>query len=93
MPLLEHGFLGAEGDKTREQILKKYAEFFARLKELNDICHEYLRNLKLNHEHEFEVFTVAYFIRGLITFQSLIVLLERGCLDDVRVLWSTFISD
>jgi hypothetical protein len=45
MPLLEHGFLGAEGEKTRQQILEKYAEFFARLKELNDICHEYLRTL------------------------------------------------
>jgi hypothetical protein len=76
MPLLEHGFLGAEGEKTRQQILEKYAEFFARLKELNDICHEYLRNLKLNREDEFEVFTIAYFIRGLITFQSLVVLLE-----------------
>jgi len=91
MPLLKHGFLGAEGGKARQQILKKYAEFFARLRELNDICHEYLRNLKLNREDEFEVFTVAYFIRGLITFQSLIVLLERGCLDDVRVLCRTLV--
>jgi hypothetical protein len=91
MPLPEHGFLGAEGDKTRQQILQKYADFFARLKELNDVCHEYLRNLNLNLGDELEVFTVAYFIRGLITFQSLVVLLERGCLDDVRALCRTLV--
>jgi uncharacterized protein DUF5677 len=91
MPLLEHGFLGAEGDKRRQEILDKYPDFFARLKELNDVCHEYLRNLNLNREDEFEVFTVAYFIRGLITFQSLVVLLERGSLDDVRALCRTLV--
>jgi hypothetical protein len=91
MALLEHGFLGAEGDKTRQGILKKYADFFGLLKELNDVCHEYLRKLKLNRGDELEVFTVAYFIRGLITFQSLVVLLERGCLDDVRALCRTLL--
>jgi Family of unknown function (DUF5677) len=91
MPLLEHGFLGAEGNKTRQQILQKYAEFFKLLKDFNDICHEYLRGLNLDLGAELEVFTVAYFIRGLVTFQSLVLLLERGCLDDVRVLCRTLL--
>jgi len=73
MPLLEHGFLGTEGNKTRQQILQKYAEFFKLLKDFNDICHEYLRGLNLDLGAELEVFIVAYFIRGLVTFQSLVI--------------------
>ncbi|HEX3443858.1 MAG TPA: hypothetical protein VHS80_04020 [Chthoniobacterales bacterium] len=42
MPLLEHGFLGAEADEIRQKILQKYAELFDLLKDLNDISHKYM---------------------------------------------------
>lgn len=91
MPLLKHGFLGTEGERIQQQILKKYSELFGHLRDLNDICHEYLSGLRIDCEAETEVFTIAYFIRGLKTFQSLILLLERGMLDDVRVLGRTLL--
>ena len=91
MPLLKHGFLGTEGERIQQQILKKYSELFGHLRDLNDICHEYLSGLRIDREAEIEVFTIAYFIRGLKTFQSLILLLERGMLDDVRVLGRTLL--
>jgi hypothetical protein len=46
MPPLEHGFLGPEADKTRQQILHKYAALFTLLRDLNDVCHEYLGKAK-----------------------------------------------
>ena len=91
MPLLKHGFLGTEGEQIQQQILRKYAELFGHLRDFNDICHEYLSGLRIDREAETEVFTIAYFIRGLKTFQSLILLLERGMLDDVRVLGRTLL--
>jgi Family of unknown function (DUF5677) len=92
MPLFEHGFLGAEADQVRQQILQKYAELFTSLKELNDICHEYLRTAKYHHEEGVHVSAVSYFMRGLMTFQSLIILSERGCIEDVRALCRTLLQ-
>src|ERR1700737_4356120 len=92
MPLREHGFLGAEADQARQQILHKYAELFASLKELNDISHEYLRAAKYHHEHGAHVSAVSYFVRGLMTFQSLIMLSEHGCIEDVRARCRTLLQ-
>jgi hypothetical protein len=92
MPLHEHGFLGAEADKDRQQILQKYADLFALLKDLNSICHEYLRTAKCNYQ-SFPYFQVStYFMRGLMTFQSLVILSERGCIEDVRALCRTLLQ-
>jgi hypothetical protein len=92
MPLFEHGFLGTEADQIRQQILQKYTELFASLNQLNDICHEYLRTAKYHHGEGIDVSAVSYFMRGLMTFQSLIVLLERGCIEDVRALCRTLLQ-
>lgn len=91
MPLLTHGFLGADAGQARKQILRKYSQLFAVLRELNDVSHEYLRGLRLDLQNEFHIFTVTYFIRGLSTFQSLIILLEHGCIDDARALCRTLL--
>src|SRR5208337_3810299 len=92
MPLFKHGFLGAEADQIRQQILQKYADLFASLKELNDICHEYLRTAKYHHGEGANVSAVSYFMRGLMTFQSLIILSEHGCIEDVRALCRTLLQ-
>lgn len=92
MPLFEHGFLGAEADQIRQQILQKYNELFASLKDLNDICHEYLGTAKYHHGEPIDVSAVSYFMRGLMTFQSLIILSERGCIEDVRALCRTLLQ-
>jgi Family of unknown function (DUF5677) len=92
MPLLEHGFLGAEGDQTRQQILQKYANLFALLKDFNGVCHEYVRTLKFDYQSVPQVYAITYFIRGLMTFQSLVILSEHGCVDDVRALCRTLLQ-
>jgi hypothetical protein len=92
MPLREHGFLGAEADQARQQILRKYADLFVLLKDLNDVCHEYLRTAKYHHGQGAHVSAVSYFMRGLMTFQSLIILSEHGCIEDVRALCRTLLQ-
>jgi hypothetical protein len=92
MPLFEHGFLGAEADQIRQQILQKYTELFTSLKDLNDICHEYLCTAKYHHGEGLHVSAVSYFMRGLMTFQRLIILSERGCIEDVRALCRTLLQ-
>jgi hypothetical protein len=92
MPLLEHGFLGQEAAQVRQQILHKYADLFALLKDFNDVCHEYLRTAKYYHGEGVDVSAVSYFMRGLLTFQSLIILSERGCIEDVRALCRTLLQ-
>lgn len=92
MPLLEQGFLGAEAERTRQQILQKYADLFALLKDVNEVCHDYLCKLKFHQEEGAEVYAVTYFMRGLVTFQSLVILSEHGCLEDVRALCRTLLQ-
>jgi Family of unknown function (DUF5677) len=92
MSLLENGFLGTEAEQRRQQILQGYAEFFALLKELNCICHEYLRTTKYHHGEGSHTSAVSYFMRGLMTFQSLIILSEHGCVEDVFALSRTLLQ-
>jgi hypothetical protein len=92
MALLEHGFLGAEAEKTRQQILQKYADLFGLLKELNAVCHEYMTTAKCNWQSRPTFQAISYFTRGLMTYQSLIILSEHGCIDDVRALCRTLLQ-
>jgi len=92
MPLFEHGFLGTEAEQTRREISEKYSEMFALLKDLNDVCHEYLGQAKFNIHEPIEVLAVAYFIRGLMSFQSLVLLLQCGCMEDVCALCRTLVQ-
>jgi hypothetical protein len=92
MPLLEHGFLGAESEHTRQEILQKYAALFALIKDLNTVCHEYLRTAKFDRQSVPQVYAISYFIRGLMTFQSLAILSEHGCVADVRALCRTLLQ-
>jgi hypothetical protein len=92
MPLKEHDFLGLEAEQTRQKILQKYSDIFALLKDLNDVCHEYLDQGRFNGHNPVEVLAIAYFIRGLMTFQSLIMLLERGCIEDACALCRTLLQ-
>jgi len=92
MALFEHGFLGAEAEETRQQILQKYADLFGLLKELNAVCHEYMTTVKCNWQSRPTFQAISYFIRGLMTYQSLIILSEHGCIDDVRALCRTLLQ-
>jgi hypothetical protein len=79
----ENGFLGSSAAERHQQILSKYADVFCLLRDLNSVCHQYLRSAKFNQSDSIHVLSVAYFIRGLMTFQSLILLLEHGYIEDV----------
>src|SRR5262249_47744328 len=92
MPLLEHGFLGEEAAKMRQQILQKYADHFTLLRDLNDVCHEYLRTVTCDYQTGPIFQAISYFMRGLMTFQSLVILSEHGCMDDVRALCRTLLQ-
>src|SRR6267378_7641078 len=90
--LLEHGFFGAEADETRQKLRQKYSQLLTLLKDLNDISHEYLRGLKYNPGDRRQWFAVAWLIRGLMTFQSVLALLERGCIEDACALSRTLLQ-
>lgn len=92
MPLKEHGFLGVEGEQTRQKLSQKYSEIFGLMKDLSEVCHDYLGQAKFNIQNPVEVLAITYFIRGLMTFQSLIMLLERGCIEDACALCRTLLQ-
>jgi hypothetical protein len=79
-------------DQARQQILRKYADLFVLLKDLNDVCHEYLRTAKYHHGQGAQVSAVSYFMRGLMTFQSLISSQNTAALKDVRTLCRTLLQ-
>jgi hypothetical protein len=72
--------------------LEKYSEIFALLKDLSDVCHEYLSEAKFNAREPSQVLAVAYFIRGLMTFQSVVLLLQSGCIEDACALCRTLLQ-
>jgi Family of unknown function (DUF5677) len=92
MPIQSHGFLGGEAEKQRAEILAEYRGVFARLNELNDICHEYLVALQKASRTEPKVWTAAFYIRGLLCFQSIVILSERGLIEDATALCRTLLQ-
>jgi len=63
MALFQHGFLGAEAEETRQQILQKYADLFGLLKELNAVCHEYMTTVKCNWQSRPTFQAISYHSR------------------------------
>jgi hypothetical protein len=53
---------------------EKHKEIFGHLREVNQLCHEYLRELTINNKNGPQVFAAAYFARGLTCFQSIVPL-------------------
>lgn len=92
MPIAYRGFLGQEAERKRGELRAEYAGVFARLEELNTVCHEYLRKLQLGSRNEPNVWSAAYFIRGLECFQSIVILSERGLIHDVSSLCRTLLQ-
>jgi hypothetical protein len=86
MPLHETGFLGAHNQQWSKVHQEKHKEIFGHLREVNQLCHEYLRDLTINNKNGREVFATAYFARGLTCFQSIVALGERGFTDDIRAI-------
>jgi hypothetical protein len=43
MPLFEHGFLWADADQVRNKFCTSMLTSLLSLKNLNDLCHEYVR--------------------------------------------------
>jgi hypothetical protein len=71
---------------------EKHKEIFGHLREVNQLCHEYLRELTINNKNGPQVFAAAYFARGLTCFQSIVALGERGFTDDMRAICRTLVQ-
>jgi hypothetical protein len=92
MPILHRGFLGKEAENKRGEIRAGYAKVFDTLEEVNILGHEYLRKLQLGSRNEPNVWSAAYFIRGLECFQSIVILSERGLVHDGAALCRTLLQ-
>jgi hypothetical protein len=92
MPIRSRGFLGEEAENKRREIRAAYPGVFARLDELNSLCHEYLLRLQTASRTEPNIWTATLFIRGLLCFQSIVILSERGLIEDVAALCRTLLQ-
>lgn len=92
MPIQSRGFLGEEAENKKHDIRAAYRGVFARLDELNDICHEYLRAIRTAPRTEPNVWTGTLYIRGLLCFQSIVILSERGLIEDATALCRTLLQ-
>jgi Family of unknown function (DUF5677) len=92
MSIRSQGFLGDEAESKRTEIRNAYPGPFNRLAELNAISHEYLQSLQLAERTEPHVWAAAFYIRGLTCFQSIVILSERGLVDDVASLCRTLLQ-
>jgi hypothetical protein len=64
---------------------EKHKEIFDHLREVNQLCHQYLWEHQVDSKSDREVFATVYFARGLTCFQSIVALAERGFIDDVHL--------
>ena len=92
MPLEENGYLGTHNQDWSKTHREKHKEIFDHLREVNQLCHQYLREHQVNSRSGPEVFATAYFARGLTCFQSIVALAERGFIDDVRAICRTLVE-
>src|ERR1700730_16770286 len=92
MPLEENGYLGTHNQDWSKTHREKHKEIFDHLREVNQLCHQYLREHQVNSRSGPEVFATAYFARGLTCFQSIVALAERGFTDDIRAICRTLVQ-
>jgi hydroxymethylpyrimidine pyrophosphatase-like HAD family hydrolase len=92
MPLHDNGYLGRHNQEWSKAHQEKHKEVFGHLREVNRLCHEYLREHAVNPKNGPQVFATTYFSRGLTCFQSIVALAERGLIDDVRALCRTLLQ-
>src|SRR6266446_9630825 len=84
MPLHERGYLGSYGANWSEQHRQQHADLYRCLDDVNRLCHDYLQNLQINAEDGKQILTTALLTRSLTCYQSILLLSERGFVDDVR---------
>ena len=89
---LNTGFLVSKPSTDDNKSCKSMPIFSRCSKTLTTFATEYLSEVKFNPLKPIEVLAITYFIRGLMTFQSLMVLLEQGCIEDAVALCRTLLQ-
>jgi|GEM_PF-6995208 len=90
--MAEEGFLSEEAEELRRQIKEAYKEVFQAARQTNLLLMRVLRGLHVDWNDEATTIVAALFVRIVETYQSLIILLERGMVAQGRMLVRTLLD-
>ena len=85
----QEGFLSKDIDNFEKHNLSKYAPLFNFYKELNSFCQEYSFKLSIPKSSIRKLLLAILYIRSLSTFQSVLILLSKGIINESKVLLRT----
>ena len=84
MPIERHGFLGRDASSYRENIIRKYEEYFSFAHQINILANEIVQNLQIDSDNGQELIGIALFTRIHESFQSSFILLSLGIITDAE---------
>lgn len=85
-PLEQHGFLGEEIKVSIAKIRSDHSDLFDLAVDTNKLCHKTMFDLTVHNRHAQEVIIASLYLRCLNTFQSVVLLSERGLIPQAQIL-------
>ena len=86
------GFLGSEMESWIKKYRKENKELFSFCYELNQVAHKTLSKLIIHNKDGQEILSSAMFTRILSQYQSVIVLVERGMINEAKIILRTMLD-
>lgn len=81
----EDGFLSDEIERWIDKHHQEYADWFALCEDLNRFCQNTMLHLNVHTTNKQEILAAVLFIRILGAFQASILMVERGMINEARV--------
>lgn len=88
----EAGFLSSAMLEYSEQCRKQYAEWFALCESINKSCIAITSKVAYHSDNRRECLAAALFLRALSIFPGMVILIERGMLNEAKILLRTLME-
>lgn len=85
-PLEQHGFVGEQIKEWITKIRSDHSALFDLAVDINKLCHKTMFELDVHNSHAQEVTIASLYLRSLNTFQSVVLLSERGMIPQAQIL-------
>jgi hypothetical protein len=83
---VDEGFLSGEMNSIRKSIRSKYISFFELAEEINRFCIKVNKSIEIHDKDIQEILSASLYLRILETFESILILAERGLVTQVKML-------
>jgi hypothetical protein len=83
---VDEGFLSDEINSIRKNIRSKYLSFFKLAEEINRFCIKINNSIEVHNKDIQEILSALLYLRILETFESIMILAERGLVTQVKML-------